>query len=95
MWIDSEILSFWTLSIIQYSSVSHSDQVRIFTAVESSYRSIFNKQKATRIRKFSLLYNQQIKVSSTSASDSKKSILNLSKHVLTDSEEAVLMNTPT
>jgi hypothetical protein len=30
-------------------------------------------------------------VLSTSASDSKKFILNLSKHVLTDSEEAVLM----
>jgi hypothetical protein len=67
------------------SSVSNSDQVRIFTAVESSHRNILNKQKATHIRKFSLLYNQQNKVSSTSASDSNKFILNFSKHVLTDS----------
>jgi hypothetical protein len=59
--------------------------------VESSFGNIFSKQKEFHIRKFSLLNNQQNKVSSTSASDSKKFILNLSKHVLIDSEEAVLM----
>jgi hypothetical protein len=73
------------------SSVSNSDQERIFTAVESSFRNIFNKEKATHIYKFSLLYDQRNKVLSASASDSRKFILNLSKHVLTDSEEAVLM----
>jgi hypothetical protein len=58
--------------------------------VETWFKNIFNKQKAIHIRKFSLLYNQQNKVLSTSALDSKKFILNLSKYVLvlTDSEEA-------
>lgn len=41
--------------------------------------------------KFSLLNNQHNKVLPASASYSKKIILNLLRHVLTDSEEAVLM----
>jgi hypothetical protein len=52
---------------------------------------IFNKQKAVHIHKFSLLNNQQNKVLSTTASDCKKFIVSLAKHVLTDSEEAVLV----
>jgi hypothetical protein len=40
---------------------------------------------------FSLLNNQQNRDLSTPASAPNKCILNLSKHVLTDSEEAVLM----
>jgi hypothetical protein len=40
------------------SSVSNSDQQRIFIAVESSFRNVFNKQKAIHVRKFSLLNNQ-------------------------------------
>jgi hypothetical protein len=73
------------------SSVSNSNQQLIFTAVESSFRNIFNKQKAIHIHKLSPLNNHQNKVLSTPASDSKKFIRNLSRHVLTDSEEAVLM----
>jgi hypothetical protein len=63
----------------------------MFTGVESSLRNIFNKIKAIHICKFSLLSNQQNRVLSTPASASKKFIINLSKYVLTDSEEAVLM----
>jgi hypothetical protein len=62
----------------------------MFTAVESSFRHIFNKQKAIHIHKFSWLYDQQNKASSAPTPDSKKFVLNLSKHILTDSEEAVL-----
>jgi hypothetical protein len=61
----------------------------MFTAVESSFRNIFNKQKAIHIRKFSWLYDQQKKASFAPTPDSKKFVLNLSKHTLTDSEEAV------
>jgi hypothetical protein len=39
-------------------SPSNSNQQRILIAVESSFRNIFNKQKAIRIRDFSLLTNQ-------------------------------------
>jgi hypothetical protein len=53
------------------SSVSNSDQQRIFKAKESSFSNIFNKQKATHIRKFSLLNNQQNKVISITTSASK------------------------
>jgi hypothetical protein len=37
------------------SSLSNSDQQRIFTAVESLFGKIFNKQKQTHICKFSVL----------------------------------------
>jgi hypothetical protein len=73
------------------SSLSNSNQQSIFTATENSYRKIFNKQKAIHIHKFSRLNNQQNKVLCTTTSDSKIFILNLSRHVLTDYEEAVLM----
>jgi hypothetical protein len=69
--------------------VINSDQQRIFTAVESSLRNIFNKQKHTHIRKFSALSIQQDRPTSVLASN--KFVLNLSEHVLTDVEEAVLM----
>jgi hypothetical protein len=72
------------------SSVINSDQQCIFTAVKSSFRKIFNKQNATHIRKFSVLTNQQNSVLPTPASTSKKLILHLSEHILTDSEESVL-----
>jgi hypothetical protein len=45
--------------------------------------------KVIHICKFPLLNNQQNRVLSTPSSDSKKFILNLSKYVFTDSEEAV------
>jgi hypothetical protein len=72
------------------SSLNTSDQCCIFTAVESSFRNIFNKQKATHIRTFSWLDEQQNRVSSALASEPTKFVLILSKHALTDSEEAVL-----
>jgi hypothetical protein len=59
--------------------------------VESSFRKIFNKQKENHIRKFSVLNNQQNRVLPTPASASEEFILNLSEHILTDSEEVVLM----
>jgi hypothetical protein len=59
--------------------------------VESSFRDIFNKQKEIHIHNFSSFYDQQKRVSSDTTSDSKKFILNLSKHIFTDSEEAVLV----
>jgi hypothetical protein len=68
--------------------VNSSDQQRIFTAVESSFKKIFNKQKDIHIRKFSHLKSQQNRASTTPAPASKKFILNLSRHVLTDSEES-------
>jgi hypothetical protein len=71
------------------SSLAISDQQRIFTAVECSFRKIFNKQKQTHIRKFSALNNQQNRPTPVSASN--KFVLNLSEHTLTDAEEAVLM----
>jgi hypothetical protein len=71
------------------SLVNNSDQQYIFTTVESSFRNFFNKQKAIHIRKLSLLHNQQNKVLSTSACDSKKFNLNLSKYILIYSEEAI------
>jgi hypothetical protein len=72
------------------SSLINCDQQHIFTAVKSSFRKIFNKKKQqTHIRKFSVLNNQQNRP--TPASASKKFILNLSEHILTDSEEAILM----
>jgi hypothetical protein len=70
-------------------SLINSGQQRIFTAVESSFRKIFNKQKQTDIRKFSALNNQQDRPTPVSASN--KFILSLSEHILTDAEEAVLM----
>jgi hypothetical protein len=51
---------------------------------------MFNKQRATHILKFSKLKGQQKRVPATAPIESKKFVLNLSKHVLTDSEEAVL-----
>jgi hypothetical protein len=72
------------------SSVSNFNQQHIFTAVESSFRNIFNKQKEFDIHKLFLFNNQQNKALCTPASDSRKLILNLSC-VLTDSEEAFLM----
>jgi hypothetical protein len=73
------------------SSLSSLDQQRIFTAVESSFRNVFNKQKGIHIRKFSMLKNQHDKVRSTPVPVSKKFVLNLSEYVLTDSEESVLL----
>jgi hypothetical protein len=73
------------------SSLRNSDQQRIFAAVENSYKNIFKKRKVIHIPKFSLLYNQQNKALCTTTSYSKKFILNLSRHVLTDSEEADFM----
>jgi hypothetical protein len=58
--------------------------------VESFCRNIFNKQKAIHIRNFSWLHDNQNKVSYASTLDSTKFVLNLSKHGLTDSEEAGL-----
>jgi hypothetical protein len=72
------------------SSADILDQQRIFSAVDSSFRNIFNKQKVTHIKKSSRLNGQQKRVPATIITDSKKFILNLSKHVLTDLEEAVL-----
>jgi hypothetical protein len=66
-----------------------SDQQHLFTAVESSFTNILHKQKVIHIRKFSVLNTQQNKVLATSASDSKKFVPDLSKYVLTDSEERV------
>jgi hypothetical protein len=53
------------------SSVSSLDQQCIFTAVESSFRNVFNKQKGIHIRKFSMLKNQHDKVRSTPGPISK------------------------
>jgi hypothetical protein len=70
------------------SSLVNSDQHRIFTAVENSFRKIFNKQRQTHIHKLSTLNNQQNRP--TPISTSNKFILNLSEHILIDAEEAVL-----
>jgi hypothetical protein len=72
------------------SSVNAQDRQFIFTAVDSSFQNIFNKQGATHILKFSKLKDQQKSVPATALIESKKFVLSLSKHVLTDSEEAVL-----
>jgi hypothetical protein len=85
----SQVQKFQQLENFLRSSVSHLDQQRIFTAVDSSFTNMFRKQRMIHIEKFSLLNSQQNKVWSTSASDSKIFVLNLSKHALTDSEETV------
>jgi hypothetical protein len=54
--------------------------------MENSYSNILHKQKVIHIHKFSLLNNQNNKVLCTTTSDSKKFILNLSRHVLADYE---------
>jgi hypothetical protein len=71
--------------------LSNSEQQYIFSAVESSFRSIFHKEKVIHIHKFYVLNNEENKVLSTSASDSKKFILHLMKHAFTGSEEAILI----
>jgi hypothetical protein len=70
-------------------SLINSDQQRIFTVAESSFRKLFKKQKQTYIRKFSVLNTQENRPTPVSASN--KFILSLSEHILTDSEKAVLM----
>jgi hypothetical protein len=52
---------------------------------------IVSKKKAIHIHKLSLLNSQQNEVLYTSASDSKKFILNRLKHAVWDSEEAINM----
>jgi hypothetical protein len=73
-------------------TVGQVDQQRIFTAVESSFRHAFYEQKINLIQKLSMFNSKQSKIlpASSSDSDSKNFILNLSKHVLSDSEETVL-----
>jgi hypothetical protein len=72
------------------SATDNVDQQRIFTAVNSSFYKVFKKQKETHIWKFLKLINQQKPVSSTDFSDTKKFVLNLSKHTLSKAEETVL-----
>jgi hypothetical protein len=49
------------------------------------------KKKAIHILKFSWLYDKQNRIAFAPALDSKKFILNPSKHIITDSEAAVLV----
>jgi hypothetical protein len=65
------------------SSVINSEQQRIFTAVESSFTKIFNKQEEIHIRKFSIPNNEQISVLPTPATASNKLTLSLWEHILT------------
>jgi hypothetical protein len=87
----SQLQKMQQLENICKSSSSNSDQHRIFTTVGSFFRNILNKQqKVIHICKFSWPYDQN-SLSSAPILDSKKCILNLSKHILTDAEEAVLI----
>jgi hypothetical protein len=72
------------------TSVNEIDQQRIFTAVESSFKNIFEKQKACHIRKFLLLKKQQNRALPTPTQESENLILNHSKYVHTNVEESVL-----
>jgi hypothetical protein len=85
----SQIQKIQELKNFLKSSMINCDRQRIFTAVESSFRKIFNKQKHTHNQKFSALNIQQDRPTPVSASN--KFVLNLSEHVLTDAEEAVLV----
>jgi hypothetical protein len=67
------------------SSARPSDQQRIFTIWKVHSEKIFTKK--IHIRNFLVLKNRYNKVQATSDSDSKKFVLNLSKCVLTDSED--------
>jgi hypothetical protein len=58
--------------------------------VDSSFQNIFNKQRAAHILNFSKLKDQEKNVPATAFIESKKFVFSLSKHVLADSEEAVL-----
>jgi hypothetical protein len=90
----SPLYEIYQLENVLESSANNSDQQWIFTTVGSSFRKIFCKQKEIHIHKFSHLNNQQNRASTTPASAYKKFILNLSKYVLTESEEAVAVTRP-
>jgi hypothetical protein len=66
------------------------DQQPIFTAPESSFRHASHEQKINHIRKFPILNSERVKNLPTSSSNHKKFVINLSKHVLSDSEEIIL-----
>jgi hypothetical protein len=74
------------------NSVNQLDQYCILTAVESSFQHHFLKQRIIQIWKFSALrsYYQKAAHPTQTNSGSKKSVLNLLQHVLTEAEEAVL-----
>ncbi|XP_023702099.1 uncharacterized protein LOC111861618 [Cryptotermes secundus] len=86
----SQLQEIQQLENFLMSSISSSDQQQVFTAVESSFRNIFNKQKGIHIHKFSMLKSCRDKVGSDPASGSKKFVLNLSEYALTDHEESDL-----
>jgi hypothetical protein len=70
--------------------VDANDKNRIFSAVNSSFSKIFYKQKALHIKKFFGLVNQQKPTPKSVPPEANKFVLNISDHVLTQSEEAVL-----
>jgi hypothetical protein len=64
-------------------------------AVESSYNHHFLKQKEIQIRKFLVLKDQhQSTKTPVDIQGSEKFVINLSKHVLTESEVSVLKKGP-
>jgi hypothetical protein len=73
-------------------SINIWDQLRTFSAVQSSCKNIFQNKRKNRIRKlnsFTELPTDKTSPPSLSTSDSKKFVLSLSKHTLVESKGAV------